>query len=234
MSFWDFLRPPAPTKGKAAAPPPVTAETLRAALAEAEAAATAAEALAAEVAAERAGLLLGADDAQLDAIDRRLQLATREADRAQAAVEALRQKLAEAEERERQAGLDATYREGAEALAAGAALYRAYGEAAAEVAELFRDLEQAQATIEKANRALRAAGDPRVVQDLDESARPERSAIPLGRTPLWRQARLPAADHAYSMIWPPYVHPDVPRPPMRAPAEGALPAPPPRDPAVVY
>jgi hypothetical protein len=83
MGFLDYLRPPAPGKGKAP-PEPATAAELAAALAEAEA--ESAERRAAEVAQERAVLLLAADDQQLDDVDRRLRLAQREADRAEAAV----------------------------------------------------------------------------------------------------------------------------------------------------
>ena len=55
MSFWEFLKPPAPGKSKGAPKLP-TSNELRAALAEAEAEAARAEADAAEVAQRRAGL----------------------------------------------------------------------------------------------------------------------------------------------------------------------------------
>ena len=105
-----------------------------------------------------------------------LQLAQRAADKAALAVEALRQKLAEAREAERQAGLDAIHREGEAALAAGLAAYARYGELAAEVAILAEAMADRCDEIEQANRKLIAAGDARRVADLDtdRSARSER------------------------------------------------------------
>ena len=130
MSFWDLLKPAPATKAKSAAKP-VTAAALELALAEAEAAAQAAEATAAEAAQRRAEQLLTADDATLDRVDRDLQLAQRAADKAAMAVEALRQRLATAQEAERQAERDTLYAKGQAALDAGLALYDEYGELAA-------------------------------------------------------------------------------------------------------
>ena len=79
MPFWDLLKPTPAAKGKAAPKPPTAAE-LEAALAEAEAAARAAEAAAGEVAERRAGMLLTADDAELDA-DRSRNCSSRNARR---------------------------------------------------------------------------------------------------------------------------------------------------------
>src|SRR4051794_20328575 len=125
MSFWDLVRPSAGTKGNAS-PKPTTAAELRDALAEAELAAAKAEQDAAAVAQERAELLLEADDKKLDAVERRLQLAQREADRLAAAVAALQERVHEAEERERQEGLDRLFAEGEAALRAGAEAYKEY------------------------------------------------------------------------------------------------------------
>src|SRR3954453_195388 len=118
MSFCDLLRPPAGEKASTTSKPATAAE-LRDARAEAELAATKAERDAAAVAQERAELLLEADDKRLDAVERRLQLAQREADRGAAAVAALQERVREAEERERREGLDALYAEGQAALQAG-------------------------------------------------------------------------------------------------------------------
>ena len=96
---------------------------LRAALAEAEAEAARAEADAAEVAQRRAGLLLTASEPELDAIDRELQQAQRVADRGTMATAALREKLAAAEQRERQDQLDALYATGEGHLARGLELF---------------------------------------------------------------------------------------------------------------
>src|SRR3954464_3099122 len=162
MSFWDFLRPPAGTKANATSKPATAAE-LREALAEAELAAAKAQQDAAVVAhergapagaQERAELLLEADDKRLDAIDRRLQLAQREADRTAAAVAALQGRVREAEERGREERLDALFAEGQAALQAGLADYRRYGELARELASVLADVRQKQGVIERVQAGL--------------------------------------------------------------------------------
>src|SRR3954453_17572067 len=125
MSFCDLLRPPAGEKASTTSKPATAAE-LRDARAEAELAATKAERDAAAVAQERAGLLLEADDKKLDAVERRLQLAQRQADRTGAAGAALLDRLREAEERERREGLDRLFAEGEAALRAGIEDYAQY------------------------------------------------------------------------------------------------------------
>jgi hypothetical protein len=202
MSFWDILKPPAPAKSKGAAKPPTAAE-LAAALAEAEAEAERAEAAAAEVAERRGQLLLTADDATLDQVERELQLATRTADKAAAAVEILCSRVSQARETERQAGLDAVHREGEAALAAGLAAYARYGELAAEVAILAEAMADRCDEIEQANRKLVAAGDARRVADLDTTARPEVSDVRIGRLALWHQIELPSGTAPHDWHWPP-------------------------------
>ncbi len=232
MSFWDVLRPSAPTKGNkgaATSPPAATAADLRVALAEAEAATADAEQAAAAIAQERGGMLLGADDAQLDEIDRRLQLAQRTADRAAAAVEALRERLADAEQRERQADLDKLFNDGQAALDRGLAIYKKYGVAAADLARLVAELPIVVAEIENANKLLTQRGDLRRVPDLDATARPHPpGTVRVHRTLLWERAVLPDHGHPYSFLWPVHTHVDVVEPvpqQPREPSEGP-PAPP--------
>ena len=227
MSFWDFLKPPAPTKAKGSPKLPTPAE-LEAALAEAEVEAARAEGAAAEVAERRAQLLLTADDATLDQVERELQLATRAADKAGMATEALRLKLAAAQEAERQARLDAIFAEGQRALDAGLAAYTRYSTLAAEVAQLAETMADRCDQIEAANKKLRDAGDPRRVADLDVAARPEVSDIKIGRAALWVQLELPSGTAPNDWQWP--LRPPQPRIRNQArpiPGPSAEPAPPP-------
>ena len=227
MSFWDILKPPSPTKAKGSPKSP-TAADLEVALAEAEAEAARAEAAAAEVAERRAGSLLSASESELDAIDRELQLAQRSADKASVAVEALRAKLAEAKEAERQAGLDAIFADGQAALDQGLAAYKRYGVLASEVAQLAETMADRCDEIEAANKKLRDAGDPRRVADLDVAARHEVSDIQIGRVALWVQLELPSGTAPNDWHWP--LRPPQPRIRNQArpiPGPSAEPAPPP-------
>jgi hypothetical protein len=221
VSFWDVLRPASAGKSKGSPKPPTAAE-LEAALAEAEAEATRAEAAAAEAAQRRAEQLLTADEPTLDRVDRELQLAQRAADKAALAVEALRQKLVEAREAERQAGLDAIHREGEAALAAGLAAYARYGELAAEVATLAEAMADNCDLIEAANRKLVAAADARRVADLDLTARPEVSAVRQFRVALWHQLRLPSTTGPHDFVWPAISETRIP-PPAARPAPPVAP-----------
>ena len=227
MSFWDFLKPPAPTKAKGSPKPPTAAE-LATALAEAEAEAARAEAAAAEVAERRASMLLSASETELDTIDRELQLAQRSADRASLATEALRVKLLAAQEAERQAGLDAVFATGQAALDAGLAAYRRYTTLAGELAQLAETMADRSDEIEAANKRLRDAGDARRVGDLDLTARPEVSDIQIGRAALWVQLELPSGTAPNDWHWP--LRPPQPRVRNQArptPGPGAQPPPPP-------
>lgn len=202
MSFWDLLRPAPPAKSRKA-PPPVTAAELREALAQAEADAVATEGAAAVAATDRATLLLAGDDAELDQADRRLQLAQRSADKSAAAVAALQERLREAEERERQEGLDLLFAEGQRALNRGLALYAAYHEAAAELARILDQMADAADAVEEANRKLSAAGDPRTLGDLDRVARPPASEQEQHRKAPWVLAEVPSGQDPDRLLWPP-------------------------------
>lgn len=221
MSFWDFLRPPVPTKAKGAPAKvkPATAAELQAALGEARAAATAAAERAAEVATARQAFLIAGTDDQLDQSERDLTLANRAVDRAEAAVAALEQRLAEAVEAERLADLDRMFASGEEALDRGLAAYRRYGELAREVASIVGEIKIAAAEVDQARRLLRERGDPRLLPELDPAARPEISSVRLLRTPLWSGVRLPAGDHPQSMIYPPHTALDIPPLPLSPPGE---------------
>ena len=225
MSFWDFLKPPAPTKAKDSPKLPTAAE-LEAALAEAETEAARAETAAAEVAERRAQLLLTADDATLDQVERELQLATRAADKSAMAVETLRTKLAAAQEAERQARLDAVFATGQAALDKGLATYAGYVTLAAELAQLVEGMADCCDEIESINRKLRDAGDPRRVPDLDITARPEVSDIQIGRLALWHQVQLPSGQYPADWLWPHRPpQPRVRNQPRPLPGAGAEPAP---------
>ena len=201
MSFWDLLRPPAGAKANASLKPATAAE-LRDALAEAELAATTAEQGAAAIAQERAELLLEADDKRLDTVERRLQLAQREADRGAAAVAALQECVREAEERERQDQLDRLYEEGQQALQAGREAYRKYGEHARELAGLFAEMRRKQDVIERVQAGLADAHDPRGVPNLDDAVRPLPMELPVPVRPLWRAAYLPHPSDPHRVIYP--------------------------------
>ena len=198
MSFWDFLKPPAPTKAKGSPKPPTAAE-LEAALSEAEAAAQAAEAAAAAVAQERADKLLTADDTVLDEVERRLQLAVREADRAAAAVDALRGRVAQAQEAERQAGRDAVYNKGAALLRSGVELYRRYDEVARQLAGLVERIADTDDAIRAINHELLALGDPRALPELEREARPPSGAE--SAMALWLQAEIPSGVEPGAFHW---------------------------------
>lgn len=232
MSFWDLLKPPAATKAKTSAKP-VTSAELAAALAEAEAEATRAEAAAGEVAGRRATMLLSADDAALDQIERELQLATRAADKAAMAVETLRSKLAAAQEAERISGLDAIFAEGQAALDAGLALYREYAGLAARLAVIAEGMADRCDEIEAANAKLVKAGDARRIADLDTTARPEVSDIRQLRLAMWHQLKVPGTTGPHDFLWPAITEPRIRHPLSRRPLDGAEPPPPARQPGVV-
>jgi len=227
VSFWDFLRPPAPTKAKGAAPQvrAATAAELQTALDEARLAATAAAESAAECAAERQNLLLAGTDDQVTQADINLASANRAVDRAEAAIAALEQRLAEARENERQADLDRVFAAGEDALARGLDGYRRYAEAARRVVEIVGEIKLAAVELDHSRRLLRERGDPRVLPDLDTEARPERSGVQLLRSPLWAGVRLPAHDHPQSTIYPVYVAPDIPPMVLPIPPESIAPPP---------
>ena len=201
MSFWDLLRPSPPAKSKKLAAP-VTAAELRQALAEAEAEARDTEASAAGIATDRAAQLILATEAEADELDRALQLAQRAADRAALAVEQLRQRLATAEQAERQAGFDQLFAEGQAAVARGLTVYRAYHKAAVEMARLLEQMADVADEVEKANSKLSAAGDPRTLGDLDRLARPSTAASTQHQRAPWALVELPSGEDPDVMLWP--------------------------------
>jgi hypothetical protein len=182
---------------------PLTSEQLRAGIAAAEAEATLAAERAAELVQRRGALLLSADDAALDTVERQLQLAARESDRADATLAALRDRLTEAEARERREQLDRVHATGQAALERGLALYRRdYAEHALALREVVRAMAAASEEIEAANRALRLAHDPRQIPDLDASARPQHTPVKQAIAPPWQLLRLPSADHPLNLLHP--------------------------------
>lgn len=181
----------------------LTSEQLRAGIATAEAEAALAAERAAELAQRRAALLLSADDAALDGIERQLQLSQREADRADAAVAALRDRLAEAEARERREQIERTYAAGEAALATGLELYRRYGALAVELRGLLAQMAGAHDAIVIANQALRQAHDPRQIADLDTAARPQTTAVRQVVPAPWLHVRLPSSVHPLNLLHPP-------------------------------
>src|SRR3954467_799595 len=201
MSFWDLLRLPAGTKANASLKP-ATAAQLRDALAEAELAAAKAEQDAAVVAQERAGLLLEADDKRLDAVERCLQLAQREADRLAAAVAALQERVREAEERERREGLDRLHAEGEAALRAGAEAYAGYDRLARQMVPHLLEMRRRHDQIRRVQHGLEEAGDPRRIPDLDDAMRPQTKEPRIYKHPLWAKVWLAHPTDPLMVIYP--------------------------------
>jgi hypothetical protein len=180
----------------------LTSEQLRAGIATAEAEAKLAGERAAELVQRRGALLLSADDAALDTVERQLQLATRESDRADAALSALRERLTETEAREKREALDRTYAAGEAALTEGLKLYRLYGNMAVELRGLLAQMAGAHDAIVTANYALRQAHDPRQISDIDATARPQTTPVKQAIPPPWLHVRLPSSVHPLNLLHP--------------------------------
>ena len=193
MRFLKLLKSPEPT----------SSATVREALAEATQAALAAGRRVEDLVEQRRRALLD-DEADLDAIERQLQLAQRDADRADLAVAELKERLAAAEQAEQQAVRDKAYDQAEQArLRAVELITRTYPLQAARLKVMADELLVLEVTITEANRKLEAAGDPRRVADLERSARPKRETWG-GLTPgrFVDQLRLPSAEDAGRLLWP--------------------------------
>lgn len=195
-TFLDFLR----QLSRRDAPP--TADDLRQALIEAEAAEKAAQTRCAELAAQRADVLLDGSDDLLDDIERSLQLAQRDADRAEAAAAALRERIAAAEAEAERARLDEIHAAARDAERRGRELIaKAYPAACQKVLAVLRELAETEATRKRANRELQDAGDPRQAPDPDELLRP---TPPYGFTParILESTVLLSIDNPAFALWP--------------------------------
>ena len=182
---------------------PISSATVREALAEATQAALAAGRRVEDLVEQRRRALLD-DEADLDAIERQLQLAQRDADRADLAAAELKERLAAAEQAEQQAVRDKAYDQAEQArLRAVELITRTYPLQAARLKVMADELLVLEVTITEANRKLEAAGDPRRVADLERSARPKRETWG-GLTPgrFVDQLRLPSAEDAGRLLWP--------------------------------
>ena len=182
---------------------PSSSATVREALAEATQAALAAGRRVEDLVEQRRRALLD-DEADLDAIERQLQLAQRDADRADLAAAELKERLAAAEQAEQQAVRDKAYDQAEQArLRAVELITRTYPLQAARLKVMADELLVLEVTITEANRKLEAAGDPRRVADLERSARPKRETWG-GLTPgrFVDQLRLPSAEDAGRLLWP--------------------------------
>lgn len=186
------------TKG---AKQPTTAVAARAAIADAEKASQAAAARYGELAEQRADALLVADDEALDRIDQQLGRASRDVDRADAALMALRRQLAEIEAKDQVAHFNEVYSAGLEAQRQALALIGRYGDLAEKIADILDELDEHDQAIKQANAELLAAGDPRQIVDPDALARPQGEVQTL-RIRLSEEVRLPSATGLIQKIYP--------------------------------
>lgn len=150
------------------------AEALRAKLSEVEAAIPTAEAEAARLAADRAGLLLSADDREIEKIERAEADARRAVDRLRAAREEIARRLSSAEVDEAKAALDAERAEAEKLAEATAEKVRSqYVKAARVIATLVDDLARAEASVAAVNSRLEAAGrGDELLPEVEERALP--------------------------------------------------------------
>lgn len=181
--------------------PSPTAADLRAALPQAEQESAAADARVRELSQARTAALLEADDTALDTLESDLGAAQRTADRLEAAVVALRERLGAAELEEHQASVDAIFARGQAALTTGLSLYTEYGNRAVAMRELIEQLRALDAEINSCNAQLRDAADERSLPDLDTRARPGDPSLIREGGP-WRHLRLPSSVHASQPLYP--------------------------------
>ena len=181
--------------------PLVASAAIEAALAEAEAAAIEAERSVEGLTAHRGALLLDGSDRELETIEKELQLAQRDSDRAGLAISELRTRLEQARETERLAALDATHRDAIAMQLEGIELVSEYERLALGLVPIMDRLKAITEGITEANATLRASNDPRRVVDPDQHARgwPQLLAPP---PPIWLSVRLPALTNGYVFIWP--------------------------------
>lgn len=175
--------------------PSPTAADLRAALPQAEQESAAADARVRELSQARTAALLEADDTALDTLESGLGAAQRTADRLEAAVVALRERLGAAELDEHRATVDAIFTKGQAALTTGVDLYGEYGRLAVSLRDVVEKLAALDSEITSCNAQLRDAGDERSIADLDTQARPTVDPA-IGRPGgPWRYLRLPSSIH---------------------------------------
>ena len=196
MAFLDFVR----SLAKRGAPP--TLDDLRQALAEADGAIAEARGRCSRLASDRAAVLLDADDKELDRVERSLQLGQRDADRAEAAAAALRERIGVAEAKASRARLDALHERGTAAQQRVITLVRNdYTKAAQKLIAVLEQLEAAEADWTAANDGLREAGDPRRIPDGELMARPHGVTAPDPQR-IRLAVRLPSVDVPDMWVWP--------------------------------
>ena len=170
-----------------------TAAELRASLAEIDLAAL--ERKVTEIERQRRDLLLRGTDAELLAITQDLTAANLEAERGQAAVDALKDMVATAQERERRENIEARAASAREVQAAMISKYLELHEPATNVAELLRAIDTGRRQLQPANQELLAAGRSDLKIQFPEIALAERND--------WNPQSLPAiAAFALPGYWP--------------------------------
>lgn len=185
---------------------PTTAAALREAIATAEAESrdTAAR-LQGLTGARAAALLDEADDTKLDRIEAEIVQATRHADRIDLAVAELRRRAEQAVADERQAKLDAIHAQGEAAVRRGVELVRkVYPKHARALAAMAEELATLRAEVADVNARLLAAGDPRMLPDLERKARPATMVDGIGQVHLavTEHLRLPDPEHPDRFLFP--------------------------------
>jgi hypothetical protein len=152
----------------------------------------------------RAEFLLDGDDRALDAVERDLAQAQRQADRLDLLIVQAQERLTEVEAAERRAELDRRHAEGERALERALAIYgKEWPKHAAVLRDLALELERLQAEIDQTNRELLRAGDPRQVGEIDRAARPSAPDQPMRGAELWRGLRLPSTVDPAALYFPP-------------------------------
>jgi hypothetical protein len=181
-----------------------TPAAIEAAIARAQQAAAEAVARMEELGKRRRAALLADDDKALDAIERDLQLATRDRDRASLAKLELLDRLQAAQKAERQARVDAIHAEGLKARDAAAAIIKGrYRKLSAELVGIAQELQRLDTAVQDVNRRLTAEGDPRRVADVDTVARPQSGHLPMMAVPVHAGLRLPDPGDSALYVWPP-------------------------------
>jgi chromosome segregation ATPase len=154
-----------------------------------------------QLAERRRNLLLAADDAALDAIEREQQATARQLDRLDVVIEELAARQAAAQLRERVEHIDALYESAVAAQKRGAAALQRYVALAGEMRDLLLEIESLDGEREQANRALADAADDRRADAAE--ALMTRRADRHHATKTAAQVALPNPEDFREPIWPP-------------------------------
>lgn len=152
----------------------------------------------AELQARRGGVLLDGTDKALDALEAEAVAKDRDAERLTLALDELRRRRDDAEERERQAALDKCHTQGEAVRARSAALIDNYEQHARSMAAILDEIVAAQEMVRAINSELAAERNPRLVEPV--------GFVEMGNgmtTDLPRRVQLPAITGSSARIWPP-------------------------------